>query len=147
MCKRVLGSSFSFPSASILLFLPGPLTSSCTFALLEHSVQLVRPWVSLLHMPEFGLYQAALACFVAVQLSSIVSPYFVFHRSRCDPALPVFELRSGESLCLDGLCHVISGILAGGSLVSAWYFVASLTRWYGLVVLLFLVGLLFCHTN
>ena len=25
-----------------------------------------------------------------------------------------FELRSGESLCLDGLCHVISGILAGG---------------------------------
>ena len=39
---------------------------------------------------------------------------FVFHRSRCDPALPVFELRSGESLCLDGLCHVISGILAGG---------------------------------
>ena len=45
------------------------------------------------------------------------------------------------------LCHVISGILAGGSLVSAWYFVASLTRWYGLVVWLFLVCLLLCHTN
>ena len=55
-----------------------------------------------------------------------------------------FELRSGESLFLDGLCHVVSGILA---LVSAWYFVASLTRWYGLVVLLFWVCLLFCHTN
>ena len=35
----------------------------------------------------------------------------------------------------------------GGSLVSAWYFVASLTRWYGLVVWLFLVCLLLCHTN
>ena len=32
-----------------------------------------------------------------------------------------------------GLRHVISGILAGGSLVSAWYCVASLTCVYGLV--------------
>ena len=28
----------------------------------------------------------------------------------------------GELLCLIGLLHVISGILAGGSLVSAWCF-------------------------
>ena len=32
-----------------------------------------------------------------------------------------------------GLRHVISGILAGGSLVSAWCCVASLTCVYGLV--------------
>ena len=48
-----------------------------------------------------------------------------------------FEVPSGESLCLNGLCHVFRGSWRGGSLVSAWYFVASLTRGYGLVVLMF----------
>ena len=33
-----------------------------------------------------------------------------------------FEVTICELLCLDGLRHVISGILAGGSLVSAWCF-------------------------
>ena len=84
-----------------------------------------------------------------VLFSPIVSPCFVFHRSRCDPALPVFA-----SSCVQVSRYALTacamwsrGSWLGGSLVSAWYFVASLTRWYGLVVWLFLVCLLLCHTN
>ena len=84
-----------------------------------------------------------------VLFSPIVSPCFVFHRSRCDPALPVFA-----SSCVQVSRYALTacamwsrGSWRGGSLVSAWYFVASLTRWYGLVVWLFFVWLLLCHTN
>jgi hypothetical protein len=54
-------------------------------------------------------------------------------------ALPVFASR-----CVQVSCYALTacamwsrGSWRGGSLVSAWYFVASLTRWYGLVVWLF----------
>ena len=40
-----------------------------------------------------------------------------FHHSRCNTAWSLFA-----SKLPDGLRHVISGILAGGSLVSAWSF-------------------------
>ena len=70
-------------------------------------------------------------------VSPSLSPNFSLLSLRPGVAGVCFEVPSGESLCLNGLCHVISGILAGGSLVSAWYFVASLTRGYGLVVLMF----------
>ena len=47
-------------------------------------------------------------------VSLSVSPFF--HHSRCDTALSLvcFEVTICELLCLDGLRHVISGILAGG---------------------------------
>ena len=59
-----------------------------------------------------------------------------------------FEVPSSESLCLDGLCHVISGILAGGIpgfRMVLCCFTHSLVWPGGLGGFLF--ALLFCHTK
>ena len=76
-----------------------------------------------------------------VHVSPFVSPCFAFHHSRCDPVLTVFASRClhVSRYALTACAMWSRGSWLGGSLVSAWYFVASLTRWYGLVVWAFFV--------
>ena len=70
----------------------------------------------LFHCPFHLALSHISSCFT-VRLTLLFTTLVATRRCRC-------LLRSdyGELLCLIGLRHVISGILAGGSLVSAWCF-------------------------
>ena len=64
-----------------------------------------------------------------------VCDFFVSHHSRCDPALSVFASKCvGVMSCLNGCSLRSRGSWLGGSLVSAWSFVASLTHQRGPLV-------------
>ena len=67
-------------------------------------------------------------------VSLSVSPSFSPLSLRHSFVVVCFEVTICELLCLDGLRHVISGILAWGSLFPDGAFVASFTFWYGLVI-------------
>ena len=58
------------------------------------------------------------------------------------------DRRTGWGWCIErNTCSCVWFRILVGIPGSAWYFVTSLTRWYGLVVCLCLDCLLLCHTN
>ena len=86
------------------------------------------------------------------RVSLSVSLFFSPLSLRRGVVVVCFEVIIGELLCLTGLRHVISGILAGGipGWGDPWFphgaFVASLAFWYGLVFIWCSSLCFCCHT-